>query len=212
MIPPLLSRILVRSCCERCTGWDSRGDEVLAERLQAPLGPARNTWTGLLHCGDFQPGITWSKPAWLMADTMNPGDRSELDIGVTKGQWAGLARQTRLHGKIWARLATIPARRIGSSSQSASRSECESLCHVFNYFFAWSRILYIFTSLFSCWIWCYGARKGKMYFFIMSSLLLPNFEGKEKVWNSRKSAYLWCIFLKRLARYFLSKTLIQKLL
>ena len=87
-------------------------------------------------------------------------------------------------------------RRIGSSSQSASRSECESLCHVFNYFFAWSRILYIFTSLFSCWIWCYGARKGKMYFFIMSSLLLPNFEGKEKVWNSRKSAYLWCIFFK----------------
>ena len=41
-------------------------------------------------------------------------------------------------------------RRIGSSSQGASRSECESLCHVFNYFFAWSRILYIFTSLFSC--------------------------------------------------------------
>ena len=48
------------------------------------------------------------------------------------------------------RKTTNQSRRIGSSSQSASRSVCESLCHAFNYFFAWSRILYIFTSLFSC--------------------------------------------------------------
>ena len=34
---------------------------------------------------DFQLGITRGEPARLMADAMNPGDRSELDFGVTKG-------------------------------------------------------------------------------------------------------------------------------
>ena len=34
---------------------------------------------------DVQPGITWSEPARLIADAMNPEDRSELDFGMTKG-------------------------------------------------------------------------------------------------------------------------------
>ena len=34
---------------------------------------------------DFQPGITRGEPARLMADAMNPEDRSELDFGLTKG-------------------------------------------------------------------------------------------------------------------------------
>ena len=34
---------------------------------------------------DFQLGITRGEPARLMADAMNPGDRSKLDFGVMKG-------------------------------------------------------------------------------------------------------------------------------
>ena len=37
-------------------------------------------------CRDhIQPDITCGEPARLMADVMNPEDRSELDFGVTKG-------------------------------------------------------------------------------------------------------------------------------
>ena len=81
-------------------------------------------------------------------------------------------------------------RRIGSSSHTALRSGCESFCHVFDYFLAWSGIFEIFDVVFSCGIWCYGTEKGKMNLFPLSSFLLSNFGGNEKVCNTQNPAYL----------------------
>ena len=80
------------------------------------------------------------------------------------------------------------SRRIGSSSHTALRSGCESFWHVFDYFLAWSGIFEIFDVVFSCGIWCYGTEKGKMNFFPLSSFLLSNFGGNEKVCNTRNPA------------------------
>ena len=102
-----------------------------------------------------------------------------------------------------------PPRRIGASSHTALRSGCESFCHEFDYFLAWSAIFEIFDVVFSCGIWCYGTEKGKMNFFPLSSFLLSNFGGNEKVCSTRNPAYLW-IYLKRLVRYFSSRKLIPK--
>ena len=84
----------------------------------------------------------------------------------------------------------LDTRRIGSSSHTALRSGCESFWHVFDYFLAWSGIFEIFDVVFSCGIWCYGTEKGKMNFFPLSSFLLSNFGGNEKVCNTRNPAYL----------------------
>ena len=84
----------------------------------------------------------------------------------------------------------METRRIGGSSHTALRSGCESFCHVFDYFLAWSGIFEIFDMFFSCGIWCHGTEKGKMNFFPLSSFLLSNFGGNEKVCNTRNPAYL----------------------
>ena len=63
--------------------------------------PVTCSWAALVCRDDFQPGMLMQW--WLIQWTT--GDWSELDVGVTKGLWAGLARQTRLHGKISAQLA-----------------------------------------------------------------------------------------------------------
>ena len=103
-------------------------------------------------------------------------------------------------------------RRIGRSSHTALRSECESFCHVSDYFSVWSGIFENFHLVFSSWIWCYRTEKVKMNFFPLSSFFLSNFGGNEKVCNTRNPAYLWWIYLKRLARYFSSRKLIPKTL
>ena len=82
------------------------------------------------------------------------------------------------------------ARRIGRSSHTALRSECESFCHVSDYFSVWSGIFENFHLVFSSGIWCYRTEKVKMNFFPLSSFFLSNFGGNEKVCNTRNPAYL----------------------
>ena len=87
-------------------------------------------------------------------------------------------------------LRSLNARRIGRSSHTALRSECESFCHVSDYFSVWSGIFENFHLVFSSGIWCYRTEKVKMNFFPLSSFFLSNFGGNEKVCNTRNPAYL----------------------
>ena len=73
---------------------------------------------------DFLPGITWGEPARLLADGMNHG-RPGVSLILVWRRANEPGWQTRLHGKISARLAGIPRTAIpGSRLTGPARLSC----------------------------------------------------------------------------------------